>query len=100
MIRFALIFTIAFSASAAADDLPVPPLPPAIPPATDVAPVPNPDFEAPAASSAAHTSVNMRFYQVKVPDPSLGFSPGSQYQNTEDRKPMHTPGFSLSVPIQ
>jgi ADP-ribose pyrophosphatase YjhB (NUDIX family) len=98
VIPSALIFLAAFCACASAADLPVPPVPPAMPPATDVAPVPNPDVEAPVAPN--RTSVNMKFYQVKVPDPSLGFSPGSQYQNTEDRKPVHTPGLSLSVPIQ
>jgi hypothetical protein len=100
VIRSALIGLVALSASAAAADLPVPPVPPATPPETNGAPLPNPDIEAPAAPGATHTSVNMTFYQVKLPDPSLGFSPGSQYQNTEDRKPVHTPGFSLSVPIQ
>jgi hypothetical protein len=100
MIRFVLVLLVAFSAGALAEDLPVPPIPPALPPVTEVAPVPNPDAEAPAAPSSNQTSLNMKFYQVKLYDPSLGFTPGSHYQNPEERKPLQTPGFSLSVPLQ
>ena len=32
--------------------------------------------------------------------PSVGFAPGSRYQTTEDRKPIQTPGFSISVPLK
>jgi hypothetical protein len=100
MIRFVPVLLIVLSAGASADDLPVPPIPPSLPPVTEVAPVPNPDAEGPVAPSSNQTSLNMKFYQMKLYDPSLGFSPGSQYQNPEERKPLQTPGFSLSVPLQ
>jgi hypothetical protein len=100
MIRYALLLAVAFSAAAAADDLPVPPLPPPYQPTTEVAPVPNLDAQAPVTRRPDQASLNVKFYRAPLYDPSLGFSPGSRYQSSEDRKPIQTPGFSLSVPIQ
>jgi len=94
------VFLIATSAGAASADLPVPPIPPPLPRVAQIAPVPNPDAEDPVAPGPKQTSLNLKFYKVEMFDPSLGFAPGSQYQTTQDRKPMQTPGFTLSVPIQ
>jgi hypothetical protein len=94
------VFSIAYGLGASAADLPIPPIPPPQPRITQVAPVPDPDAEAPITSGPKQTSLNLKFYRVEMFDPSLGFAPGSQYQPTQDRKPMQTPGFTLSVPIQ
>jgi hypothetical protein len=91
---------LALSPAANGDDLPVPPIPPANPPAVDTAPVPNADAHAPVAASSEEPSIDVRLYRVRRYDPSLGFAPGSRYQSTEDRKPIQTPGFSISVPLK
>ena len=93
---FALVTPCSF---AMADDLPVPPVPPGHPPLADAAPVPNVDAEAPAAPTSAKPSVNVRVYHANIYDPGVAFVPGSRYQATEDRKPIRTPGLSISVPL-
>jgi hypothetical protein len=85
---------------AMAEDLPVPPIPPQHPPLADAAPVPNVNAEAPIPPASGEPTVDVRLYRVKMFDPSLGFVPGSQYQSTEDRKPIQTPGLSINVPLK
>jgi len=85
---------------AVAEDLPVPPLPPDITPLADAAPVPNVNAQAPVPPASDEPSVNVRLYRIKTYDSSAGFVPGSRYQSTEDRKPIQTPGFSISVPLK
>ena len=95
-----LIVSIGLGGSAMAQGLPVPPVPPANPPADEAAPVPNADAHPPAVRLTEGLSVNVRLYRAKSYDPSLGFAPGSRYQSTEDRKPIQTPGLSVSVPLK
>jgi len=85
---------------ALADDLPLPPLPPEHPPVAEAAPVPNVDAEAPAAPTSEKPSVNIKMYRASMYDPGVGFTPGSRYQSSEDRKPIQTPGFSVNVPLK
>jgi hypothetical protein len=85
---------------AMAEDLPIPPIPPVSPPLADAAPVPNLDAEAPVAPTSDQPSVNVRLYRATTYDASVGFVPGSRYQSSEDRKPIQTPGFSVSVPLR
>jgi hypothetical protein len=85
---------------ATAEDLPIPPVPPEHPPLADAAPVPNVDAEAPVAPASDQPSVNVTVYRIKMYDPSAGFAPGSRYESSEDRKPIQTPGFSISVPLK
>ena len=99
MRHFLLIVSLAMGGPALAQNLPVPPVPPADAPA-DEAPVPNIDARPPAARSSDGPSVDVRLYRSKPYDPSLGFAPGSRYQSTEDRKPIQTPGISVSVPLK
>ncbi len=100
MIRILLI-TLMFAASPAlAEDLPLPPIPPDNPPVDESAPVPNFDARAPLPPSSEQASVNVKLYRADPPDPSLGFLPGSRFQNSEDRKPIQTPGFSVTVPLK
>jgi hypothetical protein len=99
----ALLLLAAISVSgsrAMAEDLPVPPIPPEHPPLADAAPVPNVNAEAPVTPTSGKPSVNVTVYRVTLYDPSMGFVPGSRYQSSEDRKPIQTPGFSVSVPLE
>jgi hypothetical protein len=99
-ILLALTLLMGIGSAAIAEDLPVPPIPPNIAPIADAAPVPNPDAEAPVTPSSDEPSVNVRLYRVRMYDPSAGFVPGSRYQSSEDRKPIQTPGLSISVPLK
>jgi hypothetical protein len=85
---------------ATADELPVPPIPPADRPPADIAPVPNVSAQAPVAPASEEPSVDVKLYRAKPYDPGLGFTPGSRYQTNEDRKPIQTPGLSISVPLK
>jgi hypothetical protein len=85
---------------ALAEDLPVPPIPPANPPPGDAAPLPNFDAVGPLAPASDQPSVYVRLYRNKMYDPSVGFVPGSRFQTNEDKKPLQTPGFSVSVPLK
>ncbi|WP_428485853.1 hypothetical protein [Rhodopila sp.] len=80
--------------------LPLPPLPPDDVPVTEIAPVPDRDVAAPIAPPSEQPSLNVKMYRSKSYDPSLGFTPGSRYQSSEDRKAIQTPGLSLSVPLR
>jgi hypothetical protein len=99
-ISLALAFLLGFGSTSMAEDLPVPPVPPSIPPIADAAPVPNPDAAEPATPTSDAPSVNVRMYRARTYDPSVGFVPGSRYESSEDRKPIQTPGLSISVPLK
>jgi hypothetical protein len=86
--------------AAIADDLPVPPIPPAHPPPGEIAPVPNIDARGPVTPPSEEPSIDVRLYRAGLFDPSQGFTPGSRYQDSEDRKPIQTPGLSISVPLK
>jgi hypothetical protein len=88
------------AASIVAQDFPVPPPPPANPPVDEAAPVPNVDARAPVLPSSEQPSIDVKLYRAQPYNPSQGFAPGSQYQSNEDRKPIQTPGLSVSVPLQ
>jgi hypothetical protein len=85
---------------ALAENLPVPPVPPAQPPISEAAPVPNVNAEAPVAPASNEVKLDVKFYRARTYDASKGFVPGSRYQSNEDRKPIQTPGFSVSVPLK
>jgi hypothetical protein len=83
-----------------AEQLPVPPVPPANPPMGEAAPTPDVNARPPITPASERPSVDVRMYRSNPPDPSLGFAPGSRFQTTEDRKPIQTPGFSITVPLK
>lgn len=87
-------------AGAMAAELPVPPVPPVHLSLAEIAPVPNPNAQAPVAAASNAPSVDVRLYRARIYDPSLGFAPGSRFQTSEDRKPIQTPGLSISVPLR
>ena len=63
------------SHSASADDLPVPPIPPANVPLADTAPVPAVSAQPPVAAASDQPSVDVKLYRAKPYDPGLGFTP-------------------------
>ena len=83
-----------------AENLPVPPIPPAHIALADAAPVPNESAEAPKQAVSDAPRVDVRLYRIKMYDSSQGFAPGSRYQSTEERKPIQTPGLSVTVPLK
>lgn len=90
---------LAIATPALAAALPTPPAPPVQSPQT-TAPVPNSSLHAPVAPADPGPTVALKFYRSETFDPALGFAPGSRYQTVEERKPIQTPGFSVSVPLK
>jgi hypothetical protein len=78
----------------------VPPIPPEHPPAAQSAPIPNPDARAPLDTSSAGTQVGFTDFRLDRDNQSMGYSPGSQFQTNEDRRPIQTPGLTVRVPLQ
>lgn len=99
MKRLHYLLVLTWPGIALAEPLPVPPIPPAHPPAADAAPVPNVDAHAPIVQAKQGPSFDVKLYRARNYDPSMGFAPGSRYQSNEDRKPIQTPGFSVTVPL-
>ncbi|HLJ04660.1 MAG TPA: hypothetical protein VKT26_00195 [Acetobacteraceae bacterium] len=82
-----------------APPLPVPPIPPAHPPTAQSAPIPDPDVVAPLAGSLM-PDVKFRDFRASQYATSPGYAPGSQFQTTEDKRPIQTPGVTWKVPLQ
>jgi hypothetical protein len=101
MIRATMLLLGCLAAMAAAplEPLPVPPIPPDDPPGDIAAPVPNTELRSPSDLADEDAKIKLQLYRLHRYSPSQGFLPGSQYQSTEDRKAIQTPGFSLSVPL-
>jgi hypothetical protein len=100
MKRLLLINFITAISPAFADDLPVPPIPPERPPIGEAAPTPNIDARVPMSPPSERPSVDVRLFRADTLDPSLGFAPGSRFQTAEERKPIQTPGLSVTVPLK
>jgi hypothetical protein len=97
--RFALIGLTA-ATPALATELPLPPEPPAQIPGSIAAPIPDSDFRPPPAPEDTAPTFGLKFYRADTFDQGAGFTPGSRYRTSEDRKPIQTPGFSISVPLK
>lgn len=79
--------------------LPLPPQPPAQALAGEPAPVPDDDLAVPAPRAQTAT-LHVRIFSLDEHGSGLGFIPGSAYPAPEDRKPIQTPGITVSVPVQ
>jgi len=90
------------AAAGPAPTLPVPPVPPAHPPTDQTAPIPNPDARGPRDDGSAGTKVQVTDFRLTRQGQSsgLGYSPGSQFQTSEDRRSIQTPGLTVRVPLQ
>jgi len=80
--------------------LPVPPIPPARPPADSNAPIPNPDVTAPTPTASLSPSFMVHDFRINTFDRSLGYVPGSHFSTSEDKRPIQTPGLEMKVPLQ
>jgi hypothetical protein len=96
----ALFLLLAVTGAGPAPSLPVPPIPPVHPPAAQSAPIPNPDARAPLDTSSGGTQVGFTDFRLDRDNQSMGYSPGSQFQTNEDRRPIQTPGLTVRVPLQ
>jgi hypothetical protein len=101
MVSIGMISTgvVPIGAFAKSPELPVPPIPPAVPPLAD-APVPNPDFQAPYdRSGKPPVTLDLGINHREPPAPGLAFAPGAHYQLDSDRKWLFLPGIMLHVPF-
>ncbi len=94
-----ICFLILAVGPAVAQPLPIPPIPPTNPPTADLAPRPNPDILPPVAGPEG-VRVRPEVFQATRPDASLGFTPGSRYQSSDERSQWQTPGLRMTVPLR
>jgi hypothetical protein len=80
--------------------LPLPPPLPSNPPTDQAAPVPDGDLPVPGWVAQDPAAFALRLYPMQEFGTSDGFIPGSAYQSPEQRKPMQTPGFMVTLPLQ
>jgi hypothetical protein len=85
-----------------APPLPLPPPLPADPPTDQAAPVPDYDSGAATGFGINHGGAAwaLRIYPMPDFDTGAAYLPGSDYQSPEQRKPLQTPGFSVTLPLQ
>ncbi len=50
--------------------------------------------------SAGGAQVGLTDFRLDRDNQSLGYSPGSQFQTSEDRRVVQTPGLTVRVPLQ
>ena len=103
MSRLALAALALVAAAAAAPrsrPLPLPPIPPALAPAEQSAPTPDRDAQEPGVPAEAGVRVLPQDFRVLRFNQGLGYAPGSQFETSEDKRPIQTPGLSLQVPLQ
>ena len=81
-------------------DLPIPPIPPPVPPAGQTAPIPDRDAQAPPDENSNGTRVGVQDFRVERFNDSPGYTPGSQFRTSEDKRPIQTPGLSVHVPLR
>ncbi len=101
MIRVAsaVFLLLATTAASPAPSLPVPPIPPADPPADHSAPVPDRDAQAPT-EPGQRVQVSVQDFRIQRFYQGLGYTPGSHFETSEEKRPIQTPGLSLKVPLQ
>lgn len=94
-----LVATTAASPATQKRPLPVPPIPPARPPVDESAPLPNRDIQGPVATVPG-TRVRVQDFRVDRMTDGLGYTPGSRFSTSEDRRSIQTPGLTVQVPLQ
>ena len=99
MSRVVLSLLLLAAGPALAEQLPVPPVPPTRLMGPDVAPVPNREAQTATASPEQRVSFGLKVFQSPSDNSGLAFAPGSRYSSLEERKPVHTPGVNVVVPI-
>ncbi|HVZ09417.1 hypothetical protein [Rhodopila sp.] len=62
--------------------------------------MPDRDISPGAADAIQRVSVGVKVFHAPTDDSGLAFAPGSRFHTPEERKPIQTPGLSVTVPIQ
>jgi hypothetical protein len=99
-VGWAGLVLLATAAAGPQRSLPIPPLPPPRPPLVQSAPTPNRDVWAPAPTALPGPQVSLRDFRSQGFSQNQGYTPGSQYETAEDKRPIQTPGLAVSVPLQ
>jgi hypothetical protein len=100
MIRLACAGLALIVMAAAPAPLPLPPIPPAQPPREQLAPTPDRAAQAPWVPPTDGVRVRPQDFRAQLLTQGLGYTPGSQFQSSEDKRPIQTPGVSVQVPLQ
>jgi hypothetical protein len=95
-----LLGSLLLAAAAPARRLPLPPPLPVDPPIDEAAPVPDANLQIPDALDSKQGPFALRVYRMQDYSTGEGFIPGSDYQSPEQRRPLQTPGFMVTVPLQ
>lgn len=98
---FVALALITVAAAPARRPLPLPPVPPATPPTDQVAPTPDRNVLAPLVPAETGVRVLPQDFRAhRFNNQGLGYVPGSQFETSEDKRPIQTPGISVQVPLQ
>jgi hypothetical protein len=81
-------------------NLPVPPIPPPHPPPAQPAPMPDLDATGPGPSGSQGPRVMLQDFRIDRFYQGLGYSPGSHFETSEDKRPIQTPGVTVQLPLQ
>ena len=102
MIRsgLAVLALLATTAASPSRSLPIPPIPPAYPPADQSAPMPDRDLLAPVLPSLLSQRVTVHDFRARRFQQGLGYAPGSQFESDGDKRPIQTPGLTVRLPLQ
>jgi hypothetical protein len=85
----------------ASPPLPLPPPLPTDPPMDLAAPMPDDSLGLPTGPARNQTTTwAPQLYRMQDLSSGEGYIPGSAYQAPEQRKPIQTPGFMVTVPLQ
>lgn len=98
--KLVLAALLLMTSGAVAEELPVPPIPPLSAPLGLPAPMPNHDTPQPLEPANTGPTVNFHMFRQASFDHSNGFTPGSRFQDSEERRVIATPGFSVTVPLK
>ena len=83
-----------------APTLPLPPVPPEHPPTEQTAPIPNHGCPWAARHRFSRNAVQITDFRVPRRDASKGYTPGSHFQSSSERRDIDTPGLTVRVPLQ
>jgi hypothetical protein len=97
---WAVFVLLATAGASPSRPLPVPPIPPAHPPTDQSAPLPDRDARAPADGASDGTRVGVRDFRISRFNQGMGYAPGSQYETSEEKRSIQTPGLTVQVPLR
>ncbi len=62
--------------------------------------MPDRDITGPLEAAPTGPQFDISNFRVRRYNGSLGYTPGSQFESSEDKRPIQTPGLTLRVPLQ